>query len=88
LAKTKSTNAVTLGDRSECAGITRLIGVATVPQPRKTGASDPLVTKGSPICVGMYIPMKSAPIPKQSGKHAEQIGSPGSRSEATLGFCS
>jgi hypothetical protein len=36
----------------------------------------------------MYIPMKSAPIPKQSGKHAEQIGSPGSRSEATLGFCS
>jgi putative SOS response-associated peptidase YedK len=36
----------------------------------------------------VYIPMKSAPIPKQSGKHAEQIGSPGSRSEATLGFCS
>jgi NAD(P)-dependent dehydrogenase (short-subunit alcohol dehydrogenase family) len=49
LAKTKSTNAVTLGDRSECAGITRLIGVGTVPQPGKTGASDPLVTKSSPI---------------------------------------
>jgi hypothetical protein len=38
--------------------------------------------------IHVYIPMKSAPIPKQSGKHAEQIGSPGSRSEATLGFCS
>jgi hypothetical protein len=34
------------------------------------------------------IPMKSAPIPKQSGKHSEQIGSPRSRSEATLGICS
>ena len=48
-SRTKSTNALTFGDRSECAGITRLIGVATVPQPGKTGASDPLVTKSSPI---------------------------------------
>jgi hypothetical protein len=35
----------------------------------------------------MCIPMKSPPIPKQSGTQSVQIGTPRSRSEATLGFC-
>jgi hypothetical protein len=35
----------------------------------------------------MCIPVKSAPIPKQSGTQSAQIGTPRSRSEATLGFC-
>ena len=51
-SRTKPTNALTFGDRSECAGITRLIGVGAVPQPGKTGASDPFITNGSPTCVG------------------------------------
>jgi hypothetical protein len=33
------------------------------------------------------IPMKSAPIPKQSGTQSAQSGSARSRSEATLEFC-
>jgi hypothetical protein len=35
----------------------------------------------------LCIPMKSPPIPKQIGSRAEQSGTPKSRSEATLGFC-
>jgi hypothetical protein len=37
--------------------------------------------------INVCIPMKSPPIPKQSGTQSAQIGTPRSRSEATLGFC-